>query len=143
AESERGIRTLNNFFSEKLAEQLSDDGLRADVIHANNVLAHVPDLNGFVRGLRLLLKDNGVAVVEVPYVKDLIDHCEFDTIYHEHLCYFSLAALDKLFRRHDMVIFDVELLAIHGGTLRIFARKDNGNSLGPAVERLLAEEIAL
>src|SRR3989440_1417731 len=81
AESERGIRTLNNFFSEKLAEQLSDDGLRADVIHANNVLAHVPDLNGFVRGLRLLLKDNGVAVVEVPYVKDLIDHCEFDTIY--------------------------------------------------------------
>jgi SAM-dependent methyltransferase len=142
AESERGIRTLNDFFSEKLAEQLSADGLRPDVIHANNVLAHIPDLNGFVRGLRLLLKDNGVAVVEVPYVKDLIDHCEFDTIYHEHLCYFSLTALDKLFRRHDMVIFDVEVLAIHGGTLRLFARKEIGNSSGPAVEWLLAEEIA-
>ncbi|MCP4264623.1 MAG: methyltransferase domain-containing protein, partial [Candidatus Brocadiaceae bacterium] len=102
-----GVPTLCAYFSKDLTEQLLEEGRRADVIHANNVLAHVADTNDFVEGIRNLLKDDGLAVIEVPYVKDLIDHCEFDTIYHEHLCYFSLTALDNLFRRHSLFINEV------------------------------------
>jgi len=120
AQEERGIDTLCEFFNRKLAQRLKDDDRQADVIHANNVLAHVPDLNGFVAGLELLLKPGGVAVIEVPYLKDLIDYVEFDTIYHEHLSYFSLTSLDRLFRRHKLLIVDVERIPIHGGSLRIF-----------------------
>jgi SAM-dependent methyltransferase len=120
AEEEHGIPTVSEFFGEDLGKQLRTSGYRADVVHANNVLAHVPDLNGFVRGLRELLKDDGIAVIEVPYVKEMIDGCEFDTIYHEHLSYFSLTALDRLFRRHELNIYHVERLPIHGGTLRIY-----------------------
>ena len=90
-----GVPTLNAFFTAELAKKLRGEGKQADVVHANNVLAHVADTNGFVQGIRILLKDSGVAVIEVPYVKELIDHCEFDTIYHEHLCYFSVTALDS------------------------------------------------
>ncbi len=140
AQAERGIPTLCEFFNEDLAGQLSDRGERADIIHAHNVLAHVGDLNGFVRGLKLLLKDDGVAVIEVPYVKDMIDHCEFDTIYHEHLCYFSLTALDGLFKRHGMIIKDVERRPIHGGSLRLFISKAAGADHGPAVRALLSDE---
>jgi SAM-dependent methyltransferase len=100
------------------------EGHRADVVHANNVLAHVADLNGFMRNIREILKDDGVAVIEVPYVKEMIDRCEFDTIYHEHLSYFSLTALDRLFHRHGLRIQDVERLPIHGGTLRVYAGHD-------------------
>ncbi|MEK6325028.1 MAG: class I SAM-dependent methyltransferase [Acidobacteriota bacterium] len=149
---ERGIPTICEFFGMPLAARLKAEGRGANVIHANNVLAHVADLNGFVRGLELLLKDDGVAVIEVPYVKDMIDRSEFDTIYHEHLCYFSLTGLDRLCRRHGLVITDVARLPIHGGTLRIFASKDEGtlaidNVKGsgprsPAVRRLLEEEEA-
>jgi hypothetical protein len=89
-----------------------------------------------------VLKPRGVAVIEVPYVKDLIDHCEFDTIYHEHLCYFSLTALDRLFRRHGLVIRDVERISIHGGTLRIFASRAEWATPGEAVKNLLVEEAA-
>jgi len=113
-----GVPTLCNFFGEDLARKLRTEGKRADVIVANNVLAHVPDLNGFVEGIRILLKEDGIAVIEAPYVRDLIDHCEFDTIYHEHLCYFSASALDKLFRRHSLYLNHVEHLPIHGGSLR-------------------------
>jgi SAM-dependent methyltransferase len=127
AEDERGIPTITEFFGPTLAAELSHTGKRADVIHANNVLAHVADLNGFVRGLHLLLKDDGCAVIEVPYVKDMIERTEFDTIYHEHLCYFSLTALDHLFRRHKLVIENVERLPIHGGTLRIYVAKDKAS----------------
>jgi SAM-dependent methyltransferase len=91
---------------------------RADVIHANNVLAHVADANGFAAGIGTLLKDDGVAVIEAPYVRNLIEHGEFDTIYHEHLCYFSVTALDHLFRRHGLFLNHVESLEIHGGSLR-------------------------
>lgn len=118
---QRGIPTICDFFNEELASRLYDEGRRADVIHANNVLAHVPDLNGFVSGLRRLLKPEGVIVVEVPYVKEMVDSCEFDTIYHEHLSYFSLTALDALFTRNELTIQEVEPLAIHGGTLRVYA----------------------
>lgn len=144
AEHERGIPTICDFFGLPLAQQLAEKGMRADIIHANNVLAHVADLNGVVRGFEKLLKDNGTAVVEVPYVKDMIDGCEFDTIYHEHLCYFSLTALDSLFRRHGLIIHDVERLPIHGGTLRLFASKEGedagGRGPSPAVHRMLEEE---
>lgn len=139
---ERGIPTVCEFFSAQLAAELVAGGRAADVVHGNNVLAHVADLNGVVRGIATVLKPRGVAVIEVPYVKDLIDHCEFDTIYHEHLCYFSLTALDRLFRRHGLVIRDVERIPIHGGTLRIFASRAEWAIPGEAVKSLLAEEAA-
>ena len=148
AREERGIPTLCEFFGDALGAQLKREGQRADVVHAHNVLAHVADLNGFVRGLELLLKDDGVAIIEVPYVKEMIDRCEFDTIYHEHLCYFSLTALDQLFRRHGLLIADVELLPIHGGSLRIFAKKKDAPSLdgnqesSSRVQQTLADEAA-
>jgi SAM-dependent methyltransferase len=124
ARDERGIPTLSEFFNDQLAERLSREGQQASVVHANNVLAHVADLNGFVRGLRVLLRDEGVAIIEVPYVKDMIERTEFDTIYHEHLCYFSLTALHRLFARHGLGIHDVEPLDIHGGSLRLFVGKE-------------------
>ena len=139
---ERGISTVCEFFDAELAKKLIAEGKQADVVHANNVLAHVPDLNGFINGVQLLLKDTGVAVIEVPYVKDMIDRHEFDTIYHEHLCYFSLTALEHLFRRHDLLIEDVKRLDIHGGTLRIHARKQDSNLRPALVEQMLAEEAA-
>ncbi|HEY3041160.1 MAG TPA: class I SAM-dependent methyltransferase [Pyrinomonadaceae bacterium] len=140
AQNERGIRTLTEFFDSDVARRLVEQGERADVIHAHNVLAHVADLNGFVDGLRLLLKDNGIAVIEVPYVKDLIDRCEFDTIYHEHLCYFSLTAMNRLFERHGLTIQNVERQAIHGGSLRVFVA--TGGEQSSAVQELLEEEAA-
>lgn len=115
-----GIQTLCNFFNNEIATKLSDDGMQADVLLANNVLAHVADTNGFVEAIKNILKSNGVAVIEVPYVVDLIDRIEFDTIYHQHLCYFSLTALDNLFRRHSLFINDVRHLSVHGGSLRIY-----------------------
>jgi SAM-dependent methyltransferase len=117
---QKGIPTLLTFFTRELAEQLRDEGKQADVFLANNVLAHVPDLNGFVEGIHILLKDNGVAVIEAPYVVDLVDHCEFDTIYHQHLCYFSVTALDALFKRHGLFLNAVQRTKIHGGSLRLF-----------------------
>jgi len=119
----RGVETLQAFFGRELAIQLATNGRQADVIHANNVLAHVADTNGFVSGIGTLLKEDGVAVIEVPYVKELIDHGEFDTIYHEHLCYFSVTALTELFRRHRLSLNRIEPLAIHGGSLRLFVEK--------------------
>lgn len=135
-----GIQTICDFFDEKLATQLSAEGHHADVIHAHNVLAHVPDLNGFVRGLRQLLKPNGAIVVEVPYVKDMIDRCEFDTVYHEHLSYFSLTALSALFTRNGLTIQNVERLPIHGGTLRIYAGHEKNQD--ESVVQLLRDEKA-
>ncbi len=120
AAEEKGVPTMCTFFGLGLAQKLRDEGHRADVIIANNVLAHVADTNGFVQGIRTLLADNGVAVIEVPYVRDLIDHGEFDTIYHEHLCYFSVTALDALFRRHGLYLNDIRRLSIHGGSLRLY-----------------------
>ena len=115
-----GVNSLQAFFGISLAEQLRDEGKRADVIVANNVLAHVADTNGLIAGFATLLKPDGVLVIEVPYVRDLIDHTEFDTIYHEHLCYFSVTSLDRLFRSHGLYINDVRRLPIHGGSLRIY-----------------------
>jgi len=138
---ERGLDTICEFFGRDLAGKLKAGDKQADVIHANNVLAHVADLNGVVAGLELLLKPDGVAIIEVPYVKEMIDRCEFDTIYHEHLCYFSLTALADLFRRHGLTIIDVELLPIHGGSLRVFAASQN-QQMNSAVTDLLRVEAA-
>lgn len=135
---EKGIETICEFFGQELATILADSGRKADVIHANNVLAHVPDLNGVVRGFATVLKDDGLVVVEVPYVRDLLDHTEFDTIYHEHLCYFSLTALVMLFKRNGLIICDVERLQIHGGSLRIYGRK-HGRPSARVTEMLAAE----
>jgi len=118
-----GIPVLCTFFGKDLASKLRQKGTLADVLIANNVLAHVSDLNGFVEGIRIILKDNGVAVIEVPYVVDLIDNCEFDTIYHQHLCYFSVTALDNLFRRHSLHLNDIRHLPVHGGSLRLHIEK--------------------
>jgi SAM-dependent methyltransferase len=139
---DRGIRTLCDFFGADLARRLRDQGECVDALHGNNVLAHVADLNGVVSGIRLILKDSGIAVIEVPYVKEMIDCCEFDTIYQEHLCYFSVTALDRLFRRHDLVIEDVERLPIHGGSLRLFVVPRHRLGNRPRVEAVLKEESA-
>ena len=144
AESERGIPTLCEFFGRDLAARLAAEGKRADVLHANNVLAHVPDLNGFVHGIASVLKPNGVAVIEFPYVRDMVERLEFDTIYHEHFSYFSLTAVRRLFLRHGLRIVDVEHLTIHGGSLRIFASPESGAPQESAAVRdmLEAEEAA-
>ncbi|MFZ1058979.1 MAG: class I SAM-dependent methyltransferase [Candidatus Rokuibacteriota bacterium] len=142
AREKRGVNTLTEFFGAPLARRLRDSGTRADVIVANNVLAHVADSNGFVEGIRILLKDGGVAVIEVPYVKEMIDRVEFDTIYHEHLCYFSLTSLERLFRRNGLTVESVERIPVHGGSLRIFVGHERSGQPAPAVRELLDEEAA-
>jgi hypothetical protein len=138
---ERGIPTVAEFFGVELARKLVSDGQRADVLHANNVLAHVADLVGFVDGIREILAPDGVAVIEFPYLRDMIDGCEFDTIYHEHLCYFSLAAIRHLFERRGLRILDVERLALHGGSLLLqVVRAESGRVSTPAVATMLDEE---
>jgi SAM-dependent methyltransferase len=138
--NERGIRTRSEFFGLECARRLVGEGLAADVAHANNVLAHVPDLNGFVAGIAAVLKPQGVAVIEAPYVRDMIEKCEFDTIYHEHLCYFSVSALAPLFARHGLTLVNIERIPVHGGSLRLFASKEGAQ--GAAVTALLDEERA-
>jgi C-methyltransferase-like protein/methyltransferase family protein/putative zinc binding protein len=140
AVEQRGIPTLTDFFGRQLAQHLRQEGHGADVIHANNVLAHVADLNGFVEGVQILLNDGGLAIIEVPYAKDMIDGCEFDTIYHEHLSYFSYAALKGLTERHSLAISDVERLPIHGGSLRLFITHASDCGVPSAATRLLEVE---
>jgi SAM-dependent methyltransferase len=136
--NERGIHTLCDFFTVDLARRLRDEGKQADVVHGNNVLAHVADTNGFVSGIATILKPDGVAVLEFPYLRDLVEHCEFDTIYHEHLCYFSVHALVTLFERHGLYLNDVEHHPIHGGSLRVFVGKNR--DVQPAVSQFLERE---
>ncbi|MDW8344337.1 MAG: class I SAM-dependent methyltransferase [Verrucomicrobiae bacterium] len=140
--TERGIPTLNEFFGLDLARRLRREGKLADVLIGNNVLAHVADLTGFVAGVADVLKPTGIAQFEFPYVKDLIDHCEFDTIYHEHLCYYSLTALDRLFRRHGLRCIHVQRTPIHGGSLRVqWARqRPDTPPPHPSVAALLQDE---
>ena len=135
---ERGIPTIVEFFGHALARELRRKGMQADVLHAHNVLAHVADLNGFVAGIAEVLRDEGLAVIEVPYVKDMIDRCEFDTIYHEHLCYFSLTAVARVLERAGLAVTSVERLAVHGGSLRLFVARPGATD--PSVAALLAEE---
>jgi SAM-dependent methyltransferase len=140
ARKERGVDTLTEFFGRELGARLAKEGRAADVIHANNVVAHVADLNGVFAGFSSWLKDTGVLVIEAPYAKPFIDHVEFDTIYHEHLCYFSLTSIDRLAARHGLVVRDVEPLAIHGGSLRYFISRASNFKRGPRVTAMLQEE---
>jgi len=116
-----GVPTRVAFFGRALADQLRSEGLAADLLIGNNVLAHVPDLNDFVAGLSRLLTDDGVLTMEFPHLLRLIEDCQFDTIYHEHFSYFSLLTVERVFARHGLRLFDVEQLPTHGGSLRIFA----------------------
>lgn len=141
AREKRGIRTISQFFSRELAQQLSVQGEQADVVHANNVVAHVADLDDFFDGLERILAPGGVAVIEVPYVREMIERLEFDTIYHEHVSYFSLTSIERVMKTRGFEITDVERIAIHGGSLRIFAEhRSNCVQPSPAVRNLLAEE---
>ena len=116
-----GVPTLVEFFGAKIAGDLARQGRRADLIIGNNVLAHVPQLNDFVAGIALLLRENGNITIEFPHLLELVKHVEFDTIYHEHFSYFSVYAIEQVFSRHGLRLYDVERLPTHGGSLRIFA----------------------
>jgi SAM-dependent methyltransferase len=118
---QKGIPTKVAFFGEKTALDLAADGWVADLIIGNNVLAHVPDLNDFVKGLKVLLKPMGLITMEFPHLLQLMQQNQFDTIYHEHFSYFSFLAVEQVFARHGMKLFDVEELSTHGGSLRIYA----------------------
>jgi SAM-dependent methyltransferase len=137
---ERGVRTLVAFFGTELARRLVAQGRRADLIIGNNVLAQVPDLNDFVAGMATLLKPEGVITLEFPHLERLIDGNQFDTIYHEHFSYFSLLTVDWLARRHGLQLFDVEELASHGGSLRVYlghaeARRTPSAAIGAVLMR--------
>jgi SAM-dependent methyltransferase len=140
ASAERGIPTLVAFFDEALGRKLAGEGRRAAVVHANNVFAHVPDPVGFLEGIAALLEPGGIASIEAPYVKDMIDKVEFDTIYHEHLFYYSLTAVSRLAALAGLAIVDVERLAIHGGSLRYTLSRPGENPQSGRVDALLAEE---
>ncbi|MGH7178160.1 MAG: methyltransferase domain-containing protein [Tepidisphaeraceae bacterium] len=133
-----GVPTMHAFFGMDLARKLAAEGKKADVVHANNVMAHVADLNGFIAGIATILKDSGSLVTESPYIKELIDHCEFDTMYHEHLCYYGVTSLKNLYSRHDLHLNDIERLTTHGGSLRQYVSKRPAES--DTVRRLLADE---
>jgi SAM-dependent methyltransferase len=139
----RGVPTIPEFFGLNLAESLRADGRMADVVHANNVLAHVPDIHGFLAGLARILKPGGMVIVETPYVRDLVDQLEFDTIYHEHVFYYSLSSIAGLIRQHHLEIVDVERIPIHGGSLRVTIAHAGARSIEPLVSTLLAEEAAV
>jgi 2-polyprenyl-3-methyl-5-hydroxy-6-metoxy-1,4-benzoquinol methylase len=122
----RGIPTRVDFFGETTAQTLRREGLRADLLIGNNVLAHVPNLNDFVKGLKILLADQGIVTMEFPHLVRLCAECQIDTIYHEHFSYFSFMVVEKIFAAHGLTLFDVEELPTHGGSLRIFAQHKVG-----------------
>jgi SAM-dependent methyltransferase len=145
AARESGVPTREEFFGAESARRMVAEGIRADVVIANNVMAHVPDLNSFVEGLSILVADDGIVSVENPGVGALLEHTEFDTIYHEHFCYFSTTAVDALMRRHGLRLVDVQHFPeIHGGTLRWrMQRADTGTDTPTAeVARVLEAERA-
>lgn len=121
AAREKGVDTVEDFFNAETASRLRTDGYAADLICANNVLAHVPDINGFVAGFTILLKADGVLTVEFPHLLNMIDQVQFDTIYHEHYFYLSLFAVERVFKAHGLRVFDVDELSTHGGSLRVYA----------------------
>ena len=140
----KGVQTEVAFFGRETAQRLRNRGIQADLMAANNVLAHVPDINDFVSGYRIILKRGGVANAEFPHLLRLMEQCQFDTIYHEHFSYLSLGTVRRIFAAHSMRVYDVEELPTHGGSLRIFichdddaARPDTAN-----IARVLKDEDA-
>lgn len=138
----RGINTTVAFFGEKTARRLAEQGWSADVIAGNNVLAHVPDINDFVEGIRILLKSDGVVTIEFPHLLKLMQQNQFDTIYHEHFSYLSFTTVERVFAKHGLKLFDVEELPTHGGSLRIFGahQGDNSKTISQAVVQMRGRE---
>jgi SAM-dependent methyltransferase len=139
---EKGVPTLVKFFGTTLAEELVRAGRSADLVLGNNVLAQVPDLNDFVEGLKVLLKPEGVLTLEFPHLLKLIEHNEFDTIYHEHFSYFSMLTTIRLMEAHGLKVFDVEELRSHGGSLRVYACRAESKThpVEPNVRKVLSDE---
>ena len=135
-----GVPTLAEFFTTSSAEKIRREHGPASALHANNVLAHVDDVHDVVRGVRTLLADDGVFVVEAPYVVDMLEHSEFDTIYHEHMSYLGVAPLVRLFGEHDLDVFEVQRSAVHGGTMRVFGAPKGRRPLHGSVAEHLALE---
>ena len=144
ASREKGIETLEEFFGGEVGARLAAAGKQADLMAANNVLAHVPDINGFLAGFANLLKPGGVATFEFPHLLRLIEEDQFDTIYHEHFSYLSLTALEKIFRHNELAMFDVEELPTHGGSLRVFTQRaaSGSHAVTDRIAQLLARESA-
>lgn len=139
----KGIEIVEEFFGEDLGKELAKNGRHADLMVANNVLAHVPDINDFVKGFTALLKPTGVATFEFPHLYEMLKHNQFDTIYHEHYSYLSLQAVKRIFEFNGLSIFDVETLPFHGGSLRVFAQRSDVNyhQLSRSVDELLKLEV--
>ena len=142
---EKGVPTLTDFFGEALADRLLAEDKQADLLLGNNVLAQVPDLNDFIKGMKILLKPGGVVTMEFPHLVRLMEENQFDTIYHEHFSYFSFFTAEKIFAAHGLTIFDVEQLETHGGSLRIYAChvEDSSKSISSAVNALRSHETAI
>jgi SAM-dependent methyltransferase len=139
---ENGIKTVNYFFSEDTAKKIVKENGKAEAITATNVFAHTNDLDDLLNGIAYLLKDDGVFVIEVPYLVDLLDNVEFDTIYHEHLSYFAVRPLKRLFEEHDLKIVNVERVTIHGGTIRVFvSKKKSSYEINESVSQLISLEM--
>ncbi len=139
----KGIDVVEEFFGMRLADRLVAEGRAADLTAANNVLAHVPDINDFVAGFARVLKPQGVATFEFPHLANLVEQCQFDTVYHEHFSYLSLTVVNAIFERNGLSVFDVEELPTHGGSLRVYAqRRGAGRAVEPSVAALLAREAA-
>ncbi len=140
---EAGIPSVVKFFGQNAANELVEQGKGADLLLGNNVLAHVPDLNDFVGGMKILLKPNGVITMEFPHLLRLFKQNQFDTIYHEHFSYFSFITVEKVFKHHGIILFDVDQLPTHGGSLRIFGKHENDSSkqITDRVANLRQEEI--
>jgi len=141
---EAGIPTIVKFFGEQTAIELTKEGKRADLLIGNNVLAHVPDLNDFVKGMKIILKPGGVITMEFPHLMRLMEENQFDTIYHEHFSYFSFISVDRIFNEHGLKIFDVDELPTHGGSLRIYAChiENADRKMGQPVEILRQKELS-
>lgn len=138
----KGIETIVQYFNSDLAGKLAKDKGKADLLLGNNVLAHVPDVNNFVSGLKLLLNDHGVVTMEFPHLMRLVERNQFDTIYHEHFSYFSCFTVSMIFESHGLTIFDVEEIPTHGGSLRIYAKHkgDNTKKISSSVSELIGRE---
>jgi hypothetical protein len=138
----KGINTIIDFFGVRLAKELTNKNIRADLLLGNNVLAHVPDILDFVGGMKILLAPGGIVTMEFPHLMQLVDNCQFDTIYHEHFSYLSLHTVKQIFESRGLLLFDVEELSTHGGSLRIYAKhKENKNeSVSTRVADILSKE---
>jgi SAM-dependent methyltransferase len=143
AAEEKGIPTITRFFGEETARHLASEGKTADLVIANNVLGHVPQLNDFARGLKILLRPEGLITIEVPHLLRLMAEKQFDTIYHEHLSYFSLHSVERLFAAHDLTVFDVDRIPTHGGSLRLHVghSRERASAESPHLESVRRLEV--